>query len=161
MSGDRKGGIDAAKTPAERIDAIRRLMANGRWVTGVTGLDLAKHWRVTPETVRRYAAEASRALRADESDLDDLRARNRATLETIVSEAMASKDLRSAIAAIATMADLLGLKAPTKIEASVGVSLDELDEIRRAAEANTNEGKPECSTPKRSRKPSKKRAQKS
>lgn len=153
---DAPRGIADAKTPRERTAVIRRLMASGRWVTGVTGDDLSRVWRVTATTVRRYAAEASRSLREEGPELEDLRARTMATLETVVSQAIATGELRTAVSGIAELAKIRGLQAPTRVEASVGVSLDDIEEIRRTAEANVSEGS-ECSEPQqRSRKRSKK-----
>jgi hypothetical protein len=102
------------------------LMASGRWVSGRSHAVVAKQFEVSPRTVESWATNASRVLRlAVEGDLEEIRARMIATLETIVAEAMdyqrvvtdregnseavPQADLKAAISAIDSQAKLLGL----------------------------------------------------
>ncbi len=104
-------------------------MTTGRWVAGASHADVALEFGVSPSTVKDWATSASRVIRlAVEGDTQDIRARMLATLDTIVSTAMAKKgvaitrsgrdvetefypapDLKAAVAAIAEQAKLLGL----------------------------------------------------
>lgn len=56
------------------------MMARGQWVTGVTGGELANEWRLSPGSVARDAAEASRRVRDAVQDSEELRALALATL---------------------------------------------------------------------------------
>lgn len=98
------------------------LMADGLWVSGRSHADIAFKHGVAPATVKDWATSASRVLRlAVETDPEDIRARLLATLETVVSRAMSREsatmagelypnpDLKSAVAAVAEQAKILGL----------------------------------------------------
>lgn len=97
-------------------------MVEGRWVSGASHRFIAEKHGVAPATVKDWATSASRALRLIVAvDPDEMRARLIATLETVVSKAMARQsatmggelydnpDLKSAVSAIAEQAKLLGL----------------------------------------------------
>lgn len=105
------------------------LMTAGTWVTGTSHRDIADKHGVHPDTVKKWATNASRIIRfAIEGDAEDIRARMLATLDTIVKKAMTTRDvfttrtgddietrfydapnLPAAISAIETQAKLLGL----------------------------------------------------
>lgn len=102
------------------------LMTTGKWVPGRSHQALAAEHGVHPDTVKKWATNASRIIRlAIEGDVEDIRAQMLATLGTIVSEAMSYErvlttrdgdttvvpqpDLKAAIAAIAEQAKLLGI----------------------------------------------------
>lgn len=107
------------------------LMTSGRWVTGRSHTEVAERHGVHPDTVKKWATNASRIIRfAIEGDVEDIRARMVSTLDHIVAQAMgrtehkvvyqrdiaqrldvevAAPDLRAAVAAIETQAKLLGL----------------------------------------------------
>lgn len=127
--------LPSARAPRAREDAdagVRDcldLMTSGRWVTGRSHQDVAARHGVHAETVKKWATNASRIIRfAIEGDVEDIRARMVATLDTIVAAAMNATeqhavrtedgietvqlpkaDLRNAISAIETQAKLLGL----------------------------------------------------
>lgn len=98
------------------------LMTAGLWVAGRSHRELAAEFSVTEDTVKHWATAASRIIRmAVSGDLEDIRARMLATLDTVVRMAMTRQaatmggdlydhpDLKSAIAAIETQSKLLGL----------------------------------------------------
>lgn len=122
----------APVAPRAREDAdagvkdIVELMTSGRWVTGASHQAIAAKHHVHPETVKKWATNASRIIRfAIEGDVEEIRARMVSTLENIVSTAMtyervitdrhgasftvAQPDLKAAVSAIDLQAKLLGL----------------------------------------------------
>jgi hypothetical protein len=125
-----RGKRDAPLTRARAQGAVRAegvleivaIMASGEWRGARSTLDLAKARGVSPETVRDWAGEASRTLRTMAAhDVDDLRAIFVARFErlerlALEKQAMTKEgvpydapDVRSAIAAVAEQAELLGL----------------------------------------------------
>lgn len=108
----------------QRVNEIAAMMASGRWVTGVTALELAERWGVPFKTLEADAAEASRRIRAELSGNDDLRARLVATLETITERAMQRGQLRTAVESVKTLAGVAGAEAPKRVD--VGGNLAEL-----------------------------------
>ncbi len=55
---------DGRLNPTERIvDEIVEYMANGQWLGSVSEREIAKKHDLSPETLRRYSAEANRVLR--------------------------------------------------------------------------------------------------
>lgn len=55
---------EASLTPTENlVQEIAEYMANGAWLGGVSDKEVAKKHNLSPDTVRRYAAEANRLLR--------------------------------------------------------------------------------------------------
>ncbi len=108
----------------ERIRRIVKLMAGGQWVTGVTGIDLAEEWGVSPTTVEGYSAEASRIVREAVASSDDIRAQVLATLQTITTESMRRGQLRTAVESVKALAGVAGVEAPKKVD--VGGNLADL-----------------------------------
>lgn len=118
---------DADKGVAEIVD----LMTRGLWVSGPSHVEIAEKHGVSPATVKGWATSASRVIRAVmDADKDELRARMRAMLETVVHKAMTTRDvfttgtnekgcmvaefrdapnLNAAVSAIELQAKLLGL----------------------------------------------------
>lgn len=107
-----------------RIREIVKLMAGGRWVTGVTGVELAERWHVARDTMKRDAATASGLVRDAVADTDEIRGRIIATLETITQRAMKTGQLRTAVESIRTLAGVSGAEAAKKV--SIGGNLSEL-----------------------------------
>lgn len=92
--------LPSARAPRVREDAdagvkdCLDLMTSGRWVTGQSHLEVADRHGVHPETVKKWATNASRIIRfAIEGDREDIRARMLATLDTIVAKAMTTQDV--------------------------------------------------------------------
>lgn len=106
----------------EGVDRCVELMTSGQWVTGRSHAVVAEEFGVSPTTVKNWATNASRIIRAAvEGDLPDIRARMIATLDTIIADSLGkhvtdrdgdvhpSPEGRTAVAAIETQAKLLGL----------------------------------------------------
>ena len=108
---------------ADRVRHIMGLMAKGQWITGVTSYDLAKRWRVHPDTVHFDSAEASRRVRDVTTD-DEIRAQIMLTLQTITSRAMTKGELRTAVESVKALAGITGVEAPKTV--NVGGSLAEI-----------------------------------
>ena len=88
---------------SERVSYIRKMMADGQWLTGESGELLAAKWKLNPGIVRTDAAEASRGLNdAFQSD-PALRAMALSTLQHIVKDSRKRKRNRDAIEAIKVM----------------------------------------------------------
>jgi hypothetical protein len=112
------------------VAEIADLMASGRWTAGKSHRAMAEREGTTVEAVKKWANQAGRMLRLlNEHDLEERRARNAATLDSIVEQAMGYQkviptddgaevvpqpDLRTAVSAIAEQGKLLGLNAPEK-----------------------------------------------
>ncbi len=81
-----RGTIKARKPKAlnkpGRIAHIVGLMAQNQWVTGVTGPQLAKKWKLSEDTIAKDAQEASRTFNADPAERAALRARWYAKIES-------------------------------------------------------------------------------
>lgn len=97
-----------------------KLMTSGEWVRGRTGATVAEEFGVSPRTVETWAAQANRViLHAIDGDKEGIRARMLATLDHVVATHLA-KDGRTAVAAIAEQAKLLGIvETRHKVEVSV------------------------------------------
>jgi len=107
-----------------RVREIVKLMSSGMWVTGVTGGDLAEQWGVAESTLERDIATARDLVRGAVCDIDEIRARIMATLETITARSMESGQMRTAVEAIRTLAGVTGAEAPKQV--NVGGNLSEL-----------------------------------
>lgn len=131
------------------VSQCLELMTTGKWVPGRSHQALAAEHGVHPDTVKKWATNASRIIRlAIEGDVEDIRAQMLATLGTIVSEAMSYErvvtdrngnsetvpqpDLKAAIAAIAEQAKLLGIVTQKH---EVAVSPDEMERLLAEAAA--------------------------
>jgi hypothetical protein len=56
---------DRSLTDVEKVvETICEFMMNGQWLGGASVMQLAREFKLGPETVRRYAAEANRLLRS-------------------------------------------------------------------------------------------------
>lgn len=97
------------------------LMTQGEWRTGVSHQLVASEFGVSPRTIEGWATTASRLIRLSIGDGEEVRARLVVMLEDVHRRALQkqaatsegdmydSPDLRSAVAAIAEQAKLLGL----------------------------------------------------
>lgn len=106
---------DDETTVAERVRIIANLMASGQYRTRLTELELCKRWGVGQAQFRRYSAEASRWLKLDVNELEDLKTRNIMTLERLVQDALVRQntmtglpDYRSANDALRLMWEMVG-----------------------------------------------------
>jgi hypothetical protein len=93
------------------------LMRKCQWRTGLSHLELSEKWGVNPEVVKNDAGEASRRLRTDGDEFDEAeRQLMLARLEHITEDALKAKNHKAAISALELRANVLGLKAPQKVE---------------------------------------------
>lgn len=124
----RESNVVTQRTTAEvdaRIKEIRTLMHTGVW-TKAHHLLLADKWKVKPETVRDWVRIATRLARGsiDDEEFDEMRVATVAKLERIAAVGMQMTedgpvDLRSAHAALNTIAEIYGLKKPQRVQVDV------------------------------------------
>jgi hypothetical protein len=132
-----------------RVRECMRLMASGKWVPGITVIELSKKWTVSERAIEGDAAEASRRIRDGILLDEDLRANVIATLQDISasSETIANRlrlkqprtaieALRTKLEAVKAMAGVAGVEAPKKVQ--VGGNLGDL--IGLAFSDPTNQG---------------------
>jgi len=111
----RKDRPDGIPEKDECIRQVMRLMQiPGAWVTGKTGIELAERWGLGLKTVEAYSAEASRRLRDSQFDKATAKVMLAEHLRFIAGLAMGQngkgRELRTAVAAISELADILGIK---------------------------------------------------
>jgi hypothetical protein len=106
-----------------RIEEIAAKMQQGAWLSGVSDRALAKEWDCDPNTVRKYAAEASRQLRKllrmDPESQKEALAQILQTFEVIRAKAMAKGDpaaLRVALDATRAFGFYMGIEPAQKLE---------------------------------------------
>lgn len=116
---------------ADRLDVIAEIMACGEWVTGKTGPQLAKHWRLGIDTLKRDAAEASRSFEVSEEERASRKARWFAKLEATHALAIRMGRPDAAVSALKLEGDHLGVFEPQKID--LNVSGDDNELARRIA----------------------------
>lgn len=114
----------ATLTPRERrIDEVRSIMAQGRWMAGVSHRQFAEKWGVSPGTVEHIALEANRLLRfvfrTDKAGREDSIALIRQTFEVIRVRGMLMQNspagLRVALDATERLGRYLGLEPPQRV----------------------------------------------
>jgi hypothetical protein len=96
------------KTRSERTGYIAALMSEAAWRTAMVR-PLAGLWGVSLATAQTYASDASRWVRGAFGDREEIRARCLAILEVVASESMEAGDNKTAVAAVRTVADIVGL----------------------------------------------------
>lgn len=116
---EKKATKNAPEKP-QRIDIIRKLMANGQWVTGATVYELADKWQLNIKTVKADSAEASRRLREAIQGDDGIRAMALSALQSIVAESRKRKRNRDAIEAIKVMMGFPEMQAPKEDDEGAG-----------------------------------------
>lgn len=106
-----------------RIEEIAAKMQSGAWLSGVSDRALAKEWDCDPNTVRKYAAEASRQLRKmlrmDPNAQKEALAQILQTFEVIRAKAMAKNSeqgLRVALDATRAFGFYMGIEPAQKLE---------------------------------------------
>lgn len=122
-------------TREERVQAIMRLMRDLQWETGRTGGILANKWGLSEGTLKQYAAEASRRVRAEVNDPDFVGATvGQALLEVVKKHSGPGGDSRHVIGAAKVWADIAGASAPNRTEVSFADGLpDDPAELRAMA----------------------------
>ena len=116
----------------ERLEVIEQLMRRAQWDRGRTSRALAKEWGVSLEAVNDYAAEASKRVREDVTDPEQVTLSVSAALSTIVRESMRDGDRRNAIKAGETWARVAGALVQKH---EVAVTPDEVEKLIAEAKA--------------------------
>lgn len=115
-----RSALTRARDLTAIVTEIAELMACGQWVTGRSHHAMAAREGVELSTVRGWATEAGRMLRAlSSTEREELQARNAAHLEALAADAHAAGEFGDAVRARAEMAKLLGLNAPERSEVTV------------------------------------------
>jgi hypothetical protein len=138
----RAAGRSGTPDKADRVKFFAELMSRNEFITGVTAKTQARVWGIHEDTAAKDAAEASRLFAVKPEDHEERRARWLAKLEG------AQLDARK-LARHEALGRLLELEGKAhgffeaeKHEVKVApVTLDDLDSLKRSAEAN------ECSGP--------------
>lgn len=114
---------DSLSPRERRIEDIVNKMMSGAWLTGVSDHTLAKEWNLSPNTVRKMSAEASRAvrfrLRDDPAAKLEARAQLLQLFEVIRAKAMAKGDpasLRVALDAMRAYGFYLGIEPAKRLD---------------------------------------------
>lgn len=113
---------ELGETREKGVAEMVRTMANGEWVPGSSTIAFAERFGIAVGTAKDWAGEASRQLRAlaatDREELREVFVSRLARLEalaltkqayTMKGEPYDAPDLRTAVAAVAEQAKLLGL----------------------------------------------------
>lgn len=133
---NRQAGFEVDKTTTDlRVDEIVEKMTKSEWCPGPSHRELAKKWSVTPATVEKHAAEASRLIRRlVGQDREALRAMVFTGLQTLITEARAQKQYGPVVKAYELQCRVLGLMAPTEmsVTATVAAMTEEQLEAREA-----------------------------
>jgi hypothetical protein len=108
--------VAALKEPADRVAYIADLMRRLRFERGYTSKVLAKAWGIQPASARRYSAEASRVVRAEVTNRDDIEQDVGSTLMWAMKSAVQNGDRRNAISAAKVAAEVSGVKAAERHE---------------------------------------------
>lgn len=106
---------------AQRVEHIARLMASNLWRTGITNRELAEVWSVGLDCMKDYAAEASRIVRRDIGDSEEIRARALVALEQLAADARRLRKkhpsyVKASVEAISLMTGLGGCPPVTRTE---------------------------------------------
>jgi hypothetical protein len=125
-----------------RIRHIESMMHSLEWRRGKTGLELAKKWDVSRSTVEKLASEASRRVRLTLTDPFEVSLTVAAALDRVLRDALRDGDRRSVIEASKTWAQIVGATAAHRVEVQGGVTLENVDAIQRAMEANSEKFDP-------------------
>lgn len=106
-----------------RIEDIVSKMLAGAWLSGVSEKAMAQEWNLSPNTVRKMAAEASRMVRFRLSDDPDAKAEARAQVlqlfEVIRAKCMAKGDpasMRVALDALRAYGFYLGIEPARQLD---------------------------------------------
>lgn len=104
-----------------RIAHIAQMMRRLEWRTGESGPALATQWGLSTSSLEKLAAEASKQVRAELGDPDEVRRLTTAALTKVLHDAIASGDPRTVIRAAETLARIVGAVAPARHDIRGGV----------------------------------------
>lgn len=110
----------AGATVEDRVHWCVHLMARGEWFGNATRYELAELWGVSPETVFKHSAEASRVLRLSADVLAEERLAHAAYAERIQREALHTVNLITGLPDYAA-----ALKANEQAAKFKGIDLDQ------------------------------------
>ena len=99
-----------------RIEHIANLMRRLEWHTGKSGRALAKKWDLSLSSLEKLSAVASKQVRAEIVDPEEVTITVAAALDRVMREALDDGDRRSVIQAAATWARIVGADAPSRHE---------------------------------------------
>lgn len=120
-----------------RIAKIAAMMRNLEWRRGETGRTLEVEWNLSTSRIEHLAAEASRRVRAEVLDPDQVSETVACALDRIMRDAIKDDDRKNAIAAGKVWAVIAGAVAPKKIEHSGSVATTSYDDLQRRLAATT------------------------
>jgi hypothetical protein len=139
--GSAPGARPASK--ADRVAYFADLMAKNEFITGVTGPQCARAWGLSEETISKDTAEASRLFAVKPEQHEERRARWLAKLEGAQLDARKLKRHEALGRLLELEGKAHGFFEAEKHEVKVAaVQLDDLDALRKAAEANECSGSP-------------------
>lgn len=101
---------------AERVDHIAALMRSFEWETGRTYKELAKLWDVSPSTVRDYSSEASRRVRSEVTNPEEVSRDVCLSLREAVTACRVKKDWTRMTKAAEAWATISGAKAAERVD---------------------------------------------
>lgn len=111
----------------QRVEHIADLMRTCRWYRGTTGKALAKEWGLKVQTVKLYAAQASKRVYAEVmSDREAVGEKIGAALGVAIEGAIQDRDWRALSGLAKVYADATGVSAPIKTELAVVSDVSQL-----------------------------------
>ncbi len=148
---------EAAKTPADRTQVCFDIMAQLKWQSGCTDRELAALWGVARSTVWGYSTQASRLVKLQLGDPEEIRARvaleiaavgraaQERTEETVTVQGdvveLRKPDLRTALSALCEIRNTLA-PVPKVHEVTHSYAEKDLDELLAIAARELAERKP-------------------
>ncbi len=119
---------------AERVDRIVEIMRRDAWVRGETGPLLAEEWGLSEATVKKMAAEASRAVARAIADPDKLKADVAAVLVANLYRASDAREFGDVAKLGDVVTKIVGARAPERHEHAVVVAqYDALPRVGKVA----------------------------
>lgn len=130
----------AERSPRElvdaRIDHIADLMSRGMWMYRISAKKLADEWGLTVRSVQDYSKQAWQRIRESRGDLLEQRDNTVSKLEALAIKAEIKGQLRTAVAALSSAAEISGSKAPqstivdVRVTEELNAALDRIEAVR-------------------------------
>jgi hypothetical protein len=113
-------------------------MADGRFITGITVAEYARKWGIAEQTARLDSAEASRSFEETDEERAAAKSRWLAQVESATANARKMKRCEAEVRFLELQGKARGfLDQKIELNAKIAtVELEDLDQLRRAAEAN-------------------------
>lgn len=112
----------APKTTEERIEHIAEMMRNLEWRRGKSLKALACEWGISPSTVGNYSAEASRRVRKEVQDPEEVGRTVCTALDKTIRLAVRDDDRRSIVQAAKVWSDIAGAGAAQRLDITHGAN---------------------------------------